>query len=391
MPGGPWWDHLESNFASRPEGFELRPWDWFRVNSSAMTDVLVRTLASTLVSSTALPLGYLPSLGWRGLEYGESSEDWKLYIDKLHSADPLGFFRAPQCDPDVEVLAAPRGHFKPEQGRCLALKFQSLYQPFNPRFAERYPETGRNSFVRARYWRHSKGPRPTIIAVHGFMADPYWLNQRFFSLPWLYEQGMDVLLCTLPHHGPRRERGSLFSGHGFFARGVGGINEHMGQAICDLRALMRYLRCEGVEKIGVTGVSLGGWVTALLASVEEKLEFAIPNVPVVSPVDLFMEWQPAGMLISSGLMATGLSLKKLRELLAVTTPLTYHPLLSRERLMIIGGVGDRMAPPKHSRLLWDHWGRCPIHWFPGNHLLHFDRGEYFDDMLSFMRSIEFVK
>jgi len=55
--------------------------------------------------------------------------------------------------------------------------------------------------------------------------------------------------------------------------------------------------------------------------------------------------------------------------------------------MIIGGVGDRMAPPKHSRLLWD---RCRIHWFPGNHLLHLDRGEYLEQMLRFMRELEFL-
>ena len=57
----------------------------------------------------------------------------------------------------------------------------------------------------------------------------------------------------------------------------------------------------------------------------------------------------------------------------MTTPLTYKPCLPPERLMIIGGVGDRLAPPKHSRILWDHWGRCRIHWFPGNHVLHLDR------------------
>jgi pimeloyl-ACP methyl ester carboxylesterase len=58
--------------------------------------------------------------------------------------------------------------------------------------------------------------------------------------------------------------------------------------------------------------------------------------------------------------------------------------------MIIGGVGDRMAPPKHSRLLWDHWDRCRIHWFPGNHLIHLDRGDYLDQMHRFLREIDFL-
>ncbi len=390
MPDGLWWNHLESNFASRPEGFELGPWDWFRVSSTAITDIVVRTLACSLVTATALPTGYLPRLRWGGMDPGESAADWKLYIDRLHSGDPRSFFRKPDCPTDVQTSPPRRWHFRPENGKCVGLKFESTYEPLSPRFAKRYDDQQQNRFVRARYWRHNRGPRPTIIAVHGFMADPYWLNQRFFSLPWLYEQGMDVALLTLPHHGRRREPGSLFSGHGFFAEGIGGVNEHMGQAISDLRALMAYLRSQGAEKIGVTGVSLGGWTTALLASVEEDLEFAIPNVAVVSPVDLFLEWQPAAAIVSASLMALPYSVKDLRELLALTTPLTYQPKVPRERLMVIGGVGDRMAPPKHSRLLWDHWGRCRIHWFPGTHLVHLDRADYFDQMLSFMRSIDFV-
>jgi hypothetical protein len=58
--------------------------------------------------------------------------------------------------------------------------------------------------------------------------------------------------------------------------------------------------------------------------------------------------------------------------------------------MIIGGVGDRLAPPKHSRLLWDHWGRCRIHWFPGNHVVHLDRGAYIEQMTQFLHGVGFV-
>ncbi len=44
--------------------------------------------------------------------------------------------------------------------------------------------------------------------------------------------------------------------------------------------------------------------------------------------------------------------------------------------MVIAGAGDRLAPPKHVRLLWGHWDRPRIHWFPGNHLVHLDKGKY---------------
>ena len=59
-------------------------------------------------------------------------------------------------------------------------------------------------------------------------------------------------------------------------------------------------------------------------------------------------------------------------------------MLPPEKLMIVAGVGDRLAPPKHSRLLWDHWERCRIHWFPGSHIIHMDRGAYLTEMARFM-------
>ena len=62
----------------------------------------------------------------------------------------------------------------------------------------------RNRTAWAQHWRHHDGPRPTLVVIHGFMADPYWVNSRFLALPWFYKQGYDILLYTLPHHGRRR-------------------------------------------------------------------------------------------------------------------------------------------------------------------------------------------
>jgi pimeloyl-ACP methyl ester carboxylesterase len=388
MPGGRWWENLDCNFCDRPEGFELEPWDWARVNATAAVDQVMKAWGGTLLAGT-LPVGFLPSFARDA--YSDTPEDWQIYTDLVaEGSDPLRFFRPPPEDTRVTHYDPNWGFFRPDAGRCLGLKFESPYVPFNERLAPTFRNYRNNSIARARYWCHDKGPRPTLVAIHGFMADPYWINERFFSLKQFYDRGYDVVLATLPHHGLRAERSSYYSGQGFFTAGISGINEHMGQAICDLRVLLGWLRRErGVDKIAVTGVSLGGWTSALLASIDEDLEAVIPNVPVVSPVDLLLEWQPAGGIVRAGLFALRWSVRKLREIVAVTTPLTYQPKLPSERLMIIGGVGDRLAPPKHSRLLWDHWGRCRIHWFPGNHVVHLDRGEYIAQMESFLDQLDF--
>lgn len=386
MPGGRWWENLESNFCDRPEGFELEPWDWARVNATAAIDLVMRTWGGSLLALT-MPAGLIPGLGGQG--FVDGPEDWKIYADLVaDGSDPKSFFRQPPASVRVKEYAPRWSIFEPDDGRCVGLKFESPYEPFNPRMAETFDAHKNNRTARARYWRHNDGPRPTLLAIHGFMADPYWLNVRFFSLQQFYEMGYDVVLFTLPHHGLRAEKSSLYSGQGFFTTGMSGINEHMAQAICDLRVVMRYLRVGcGVERLAVTGVSLGGWTASMLASLHDDLDAVIPNVPVVSPVDLLLEWQPTGAIVRTGLFALRWSVRYLREVMAVTTPLTYEPCLPPERLMIIGGVGDRLAPPKHSRLLWDHWGRCRIHWFPGNHVVHLDRGAYIEQMTEFLSEV----
>jgi pimeloyl-ACP methyl ester carboxylesterase len=129
----------------------------------------------------------------------------------------------------------------------------------------------------------------------------------------------------------------------------------------------------------------------MLASVEENLAFALPNVPIISVADLVLEWQPLGALMRTALAASGLTAADARRLVAVSCPLSYAPVLPPERLMIVGGAGDRLAPPKHSRLLWEHWERCRMYWFPGSHSVHLDRGKYLTEMARFMMGLGFLK
>ena len=101
--------------------------------------------------------------------------------------------------------------------------------------------TSRNRIARAQHWRHTdgEGPRPTLCVIHGFTASPYWVNSAFFSLPWFFHNGYDVLLYTLPFHGRRQSRTSPYSGHGYFAHGFANLNEAMAHARARLPGLRR--------------------------------------------------------------------------------------------------------------------------------------------------------
>ncbi|MBS0619205.1 MAG: alpha/beta hydrolase, partial [Spirochaetes bacterium] len=61
----------------------------------------------------------------------------------------------------------------------------------------------------------------------------------------------------------------------------------------------------------------------------------------------------------------------------------------RDRLLIIAGTADRMAHPDHAQSLWEHWRHPRIYWFPGNHLVHFEKTHYMRHVVSFLREHRF--
>lgn len=383
---GHWWQELDRDFARRPEGFDLALSDRIRVGAAATFDHAIRTAGASMISSMAIPIGYNP------VELRRAVRDTEFYGEMAESGDPKRFFAQPPSGVSVRSEKGrwlPR--FEPNDGTAEAISFESPFEPVNPLQRKPYLGHSANRVAHARLLRHRDGPRPTIVAIHGFTADWYLINEWFFALPWFYRMGCDIALFTLPFHGPRQTRFSPFSGHGYFAGGPSRLNEAVAQSVFDFRILLDWLQNErGVEQVGVTGLSLGGFTSAILASVEDRLSFAIPNVPVVSFADLVLEWQPIGWMLRAALATMHLDLSDARRLTAVSCPLTYAPVLPPEKLMIVSGVGDRLAPPKHSRLLWDHWNRCRIHWFPGSHIIHMDRGEYLIEMARFMVGLGFL-
>ena len=187
-----------------------------------------------------------------------------------------------------------------------------------------------------------------------------------------YRAGVDVVLYVLPYHGRRTPRGAGRSGAPFFDIDLVRTNEAFAQAIHELRALLRYLRSRGTGPVGAFGMSLGGYTTALLASVEPELAFAVPMIPLASLAD--MMWAEGdGDLRLARAVEHGWSLAALRDFFSVHAPLGRAPLVPPERRLIIAALGDRICPPAHADALWRHWGQPRIHWYPGGHLAQFRR------------------
>jgi pimeloyl-ACP methyl ester carboxylesterase len=372
---------LRANVAGAPSQAELPLSTQLMVAGSVAFDLVLRTALASAVSA--------PVVLWAIRDKRRAQlEHLRRYRELAQTHDPAIVFPAPASTPVVTELPAPRFSFKAPGGRVRMLRFESPFEALNPHVRAEYASFSENRIAWAQHWRHDDGPRPTLAVIHGFGASPYWLNSLFFSLPWFYGLGYDVFLYLLPFHGVRQAR-SAFSGWGLFAHGPAHLSEAIAHAVHDFRVFVDYLESNGVQQVALTGLSLGGYVASLLAAVDERLALVIPNAPVARIVPLAKQWFPINLLLTGGARIWQLDDDALDATLAVHCPLNYVPLIPHERLMIIGGLGDRLAPPAQALMLWEHWNHPRLHWFPGNHILHAGRGMYLKEMLAFMHAAGF--
>lgn len=281
--------------------------------------------------------------------------------------DPQAFFPAPP-PPRVEVTRRSRGRDHVVE----RLRWRSGYRAWDPRFQAEIDCHDANAWACAEWLRHPRPGAPAVICVHSWATGFFAVQRVVFAVRGLFDAGLDVVLFILPFHGPRTPARSLFGGQLFPGTTPHRINEGVGQSIWDLRSLLAHLRREGSGPVGVMGMSLGGYTSAVLASVEPSLAFSVPIIPVVCFADLL--WHHGeGRPERRHAEARGLTRELLEDLLGVHSPLRLRPVIPRERRMIVAGLGDRVCRPRHVLRLWEHWERPRIHWFPGGHVAHFGR------------------
>jgi hypothetical protein len=252
-------------------------------------------------------------------------------------------------------------------GTVLACRIESDYVPFGAR------ADASGTPIHAELWRHEPGrARGTVVALHGFtMGRPRIDAMALMADRW-FALDLDVALLTLPYHGARTPADSRFSGERFAVPDVGRLGEAVREAVYEIRLAMHWLREESGAPVGLLGLSLGGYLAALMAGLCDDLDFVIPIVPPVCIGDLAWRFFERTSHHRRG-GGSALSHEELRRAFHVHSPLAHELRLPPERVLIVAGRGDRIVPPEHPAALWEHWDQPAIHWFSGSHLAPFGR------------------
>lgn len=235
----------------------------------------------------------------------------------------------------------------------------------NMSFQEKFLQAEANSRCYARrYFRKTAQPRPVLIALHGYGGGHFRAEEWMWPIRESLDLGFDLVIMVLPYHGPRIESRRRYFPPRFPSRDIRFTIEALRQTYFDVAALHDWLRREGCARIGLTGVSLGAYCSALIATLESTLSSVIHVTPLGCMATLSDR--------QSRFIGTQREQEEQRVVFGrafdPVNPLRRKPLVHPDEVIVIAGEGDGITGLHHARLLADHF-QCTQQNFPGGHII----------------------
>lgn len=244
-------------------------------------------------------------------------------------------------------------------------RHEPISEPYRRRHQRDYPK---NHTAWARWLRpEGRHRRTCLVYVHGWLEPGSWAEEATLFRVWQRQLDVDIVHLALPFHGRRMPSGSLFSGELFWTADLVRSMEGVRQAIFDARSLVAWLRAEGYERVGVTGLSLGGSLTMLLAALEPTPDFIIPIIAHLRLAEV-LEDAPIMWRVKSDLEGWGVNRAARAEIFRRLGLSSYAPRLDPRRQLWIEAEDDVYIDAQLVREQWRAWGEPQIHWVAGGHM-----------------------
>jgi dienelactone hydrolase len=224
-----------------------------------------------------------------------------------------------------------------------------------------------NNTVYGHYYQPTgQGPFPGVVMLH-ILGGEFALSQGIAS--GLARRGVATLFIKLPYYGERRDPDSP---RRLISPNLDETLDAMRQGILDVRRATAWLASRpevDAKRLGVTGISLGGIVSALAAPAEPRLgSVAIylggGNLPA-------MIWDHAHPELS-GLRqrwaAEGLTRESFLKKCAPLDPCTHADRLTGRRVLMVAARHDEIIPPASAVALHKAiGGKAELVWLDAGH------------------------
>ena len=223
-----------------------------------------------------------------------------------------------------------------------------------------------NNTVHAEYFQTRKsGKQPAVVVLHILAAD-FALSRYYASR--LAAEGVSALFIKLPYYGERRPPGHP---NRFLSTDVEETSLAMRQSICDIRRGGSWLRDRpevDPDRVGVSGISLGGITSALALAVDPALHRGV-TILAGGNLDeiLWTMDEPGADRWRAEWIKAGRTREDLRRFTHDYDPMTYADRLKGKKLLMMAGVTDEVVPPSSAEALWEAADRPSIIWLDCGH------------------------
>jgi len=317
--------------------------------------------ADEAMLALVLPFLPVPGQGDAARINAEMSAARELFEEKGWLEKPAGYHNLP---PPLESPTLRAAHVRGTDYEQLS--FESGFEPHaDEPGRDRWLSYRANRTARAWVLRHRDANRPWLVCIHGYQMGHAGIDLLAFPPDWLHHGlGLNLAIPVLPLHGARKI--GRRSGDGFLAGDILDCAHAEAQAMWDIRRILGWIRAQSESKIGVFGLSLGGYNAALLSTLDDDLACTIAGIPLV---DI-----PSAMIRHGLLSAIGnrgsenLDADRMAEIMGVVSPLALTPQLPLERRFVFAAVADQLVPVEQAVRLWEHWDRPRIEWYQGAHM-----------------------
>lgn len=281
--------------------------------------------------------------------------------------DPASYHRAPSAPSDPTVRKV--GRWEALGLRWEQLRWTSDWAPLAGQpGSDRWAGYERNHRASAWMLRHRDNqPRHWAVLIHGTEQGRLLVDQMVFRARKLHQElGCNVLMPLLPLHASRRVPEPL--GTGFPTLDVMDNVHGLAQSAYDVRCALEWVSEQEPSGVSLTGLSLGGYVAALVAGLERPLGAVVGLVPAVDFPDVFRRQTPKLMRSGEAFSALHAASSRLHT---VVSPLSFTPQTPSEQLFVLAGLHDRLLDPlSQAARLANHWGTDNVVWVDRGHVTH---------------------
>ncbi|MEO8438802.1 MAG: alpha/beta hydrolase family protein [Spartobacteria bacterium] len=218
---------------------------------------------------------------------------------------------------------------------------------------------------------------PTVLMLHSLMSASdagYRVWARRFN-----QRGWNAAFLHLPFHYSRRPPGRL-NGELCCTGDLILTGDTLRQAVVEIRQLLQWLRGQGSREFGLIGTSYGGWLAALVASLEPDLRFLALLAPMVNIGHALYEG-PSSWTIRGQLARAGLERALIERHAHLSSPLRVPPAGdAAQRTLIVAGTFDRIVRQADLVALRDAW--------PGSELVTVPQAHFGYGMI--LRAVEWL-